>query len=291
VTVGLQHLRYFVAVADIGQISAAARSLYIAQPALSQSLRALERDVGVPLLRRHARGVTTTPAGERFLQRARVAVRAADDAVQTAREATGGVARLTVGAASGSLLGELLAGFRAAFPDVDLTWRELSFLNEMRAVRDGEVDVSFVVVPYREPTLTIEPLRRVPAAVYCGWDHRLARERAARFDQVAEEVMPAQRHGVPDEFADHFYLTARRGHRPRTSASAPETVEEVFSLIASGEAVCVGPSGIGSVRGPAPAAVVPLSDVEPFELGVASRTGDASPTLALFLEHARGVRV
>src|SRR5476651_335290 len=68
------HLRYFVAVADEGQITQAARRLFIAQPALSQAISQLESELGLRLLDRHARGVTLTGAGEAFLTKARAAV-------------------------------------------------------------------------------------------------------------------------------------------------------------------------------------------------------------------------
>ena len=68
------HLRYFVAVADEGQITQAARRLFMAQPALSQAISQLETELGLKLLDRHARGVTLTDAGETFLEKARAAV-------------------------------------------------------------------------------------------------------------------------------------------------------------------------------------------------------------------------
>src|SRR5229473_3274110 len=67
-------LRYFVTVADEGQITRAAAKLHIAQPALSQAIAHLEADLGVALLERHARGVSLTSAGRAFLPKARAAV-------------------------------------------------------------------------------------------------------------------------------------------------------------------------------------------------------------------------
>lgn len=64
--VSLQQLRYFVAVSEERQITAAARRLHMAQPALSQAIHALERDLGVDLPERGRQGVTPTAAGARF---------------------------------------------------------------------------------------------------------------------------------------------------------------------------------------------------------------------------------
>ncbi len=67
-------LRYFVTVAEEGQITRAAKKLYIAQPALSQAIAQLESELGLQLLERHARGVRLTAAGAAFLEKARAVV-------------------------------------------------------------------------------------------------------------------------------------------------------------------------------------------------------------------------
>ena len=67
-------LRYFVTVAEEGQITRAAKKLYIAQPALSQAIAQLESELGLQLLERHAKGVRLTAAGEAFLEKARAVV-------------------------------------------------------------------------------------------------------------------------------------------------------------------------------------------------------------------------
>src|ERR1700704_6902157 len=78
-------LRYFVAVARELQITRAARKLNVAQPALSQAIAQLESELGVQLLERQVRGVTLTPAGEVFYEKALAAVAAVCEAGQTAQ--------------------------------------------------------------------------------------------------------------------------------------------------------------------------------------------------------------
>ena len=140
----LRHLRYFVAIAEERSFTRAAERLWIAQPGLSQQMRALERELGVELLERHARGVTLTQAGELFLERARVALAATDVAAATGRELQAGViGSLRLGVASGPgwpLTSELLQGFSRERSGVELSvvqghggmlWRDL---------RDGRLD-------------------------------------------------------------------------------------------------------------------------------------------------------
>ena len=98
----LRQLYYFVTVAEEGQITRAAARLHIAQPALSQAISRLENAVGVKLLARESRGVSLTPAGAAFFEKARRAVTAA----QEAETVVGPYLRAE---------GTLVVGFTAAF--------------------------------------------------------------------------------------------------------------------------------------------------------------------------------
>src|SRR4029077_17742581 len=84
----LRHLRYFIAVAEIGSLTEAAKHrLYTSQPSLSRQIRDLEDQVGVELLSLSVRGVELTAAGKAFLDHARVALMHVDAGVETARRA------------------------------------------------------------------------------------------------------------------------------------------------------------------------------------------------------------
>ncbi len=83
----LHQLRYFLATVDTGSFTLAARQLHIAQPSLSQQIRALEAELGGELVERLPRGLRLTAAGKAFLPKARAAVRAADEAAGLARRA------------------------------------------------------------------------------------------------------------------------------------------------------------------------------------------------------------
>src|ERR1700754_2742730 len=87
-TVELRHLRYFIAVAEMGSLTEAAkRRLYTSQPSLSRQIRDLEQQVGVELLSRSVHGVELTSAGKAFLDHARLALAQVDAAVEAARKA------------------------------------------------------------------------------------------------------------------------------------------------------------------------------------------------------------
>ena len=94
----LRHLRYFVAVAEMENVSRAALKLHVSQPALSRQIRDLEDELGFPLLERTAKSVKLTDVGQVFLIEARAVLERADAAVTAARAvATGQREELHIG--------------------------------------------------------------------------------------------------------------------------------------------------------------------------------------------------
>ena len=83
----LAQIRYFVAVAEEGNVGRAAEKLRIAQPPVSRQIQALEAEIGTPLFARTPRGMRLLPSGEAFLGRARSILNAVDEATAAARAA------------------------------------------------------------------------------------------------------------------------------------------------------------------------------------------------------------
>src|SRR4051794_23972259 len=140
----LRHLRYFVAVGEERSFTRAAERLWIAQPGLSTQMRRLETELGVKLFDRHTRGVDLTDAGRLFVERARTAVAAADDARATGRDLEAGLIgtiRLGIAAeAPPRAAGPLLARLAGERPDIELTVCEAYAGTLLRDLRDGRLD-------------------------------------------------------------------------------------------------------------------------------------------------------
>ena len=83
--VSLSQIRYFVAVAEEGNVGRAAQRLHVAQPPISRHIRALEDEIGTQLFERTPRGMTLLPPGRVFLDHARVVLAALDHAVIATR--------------------------------------------------------------------------------------------------------------------------------------------------------------------------------------------------------------
>src|SRR5215469_8892994 len=140
----LRHFRYFVAIAEEGSFTRAAERLWVAQPGLSTQIRRLETELGVRLFERHTRGVDLTPAGKLFLERARIALDAAEAAGATGRD----LERGTVGAIRLGLTttarwrgtSTLVERFSRERAGVELTVLEGYGGTMWRDLRDGHLD-------------------------------------------------------------------------------------------------------------------------------------------------------
>ena len=158
----LRQLEYFVAIAEAGSLTAGAERLLVAQPSLSQQIRQLEAEIGVPLLERLPRGVQLTTAGRHFLPEARATLQHADRARRSARTAWdlgGGELQIaTIASMAAGALPEVLRRWQQRFPKVELSVREFLHRRTMDdAVRDGYGDVAVGLVP-RDWTGPIEQL-------------------------------------------------------------------------------------------------------------------------------------
>ncbi|GAB3964612.1 hypothetical protein GCM10029978_025500 [Actinoallomurus acanthiterrae] len=112
----LRVVRYFVAVADHAHFGRAAAALHVGQPSLSRQIRGLERQLGVRLLDRTPQGSRLSEAGEAFLPKARALLRAADEAVATARAAVG-LGSVSIGYMPGLVVTAATRELRRRHPD------------------------------------------------------------------------------------------------------------------------------------------------------------------------------
>ena len=141
----LQRLPYFLAVADHGSFVSAAKALHMTQPALSNQIHALEREVGVELFYRSARGASPTAAGLALLPEARLLLERFGQATSLVRRVgLGEAGRLAIGLVPTAANGQLpvvIRRFMAEFPDVELSLVEQRPAVLVEQLRSGALDL------------------------------------------------------------------------------------------------------------------------------------------------------
>jgi DNA-binding transcriptional LysR family regulator len=158
----LQQLRYFLETCRTGSFTAAADSLYVAQPSVAQQIRRLEQEVGVRLFVRTGRRLELTESGETLKRNAERVISALEDtetSLQGARNLEGGTASLgTFGIAQRYLVNDVVTSFVARHPDVTIRVIGQHSLAVVEQVRTGELEAGLVTMPVDQPSLHVEPV-------------------------------------------------------------------------------------------------------------------------------------
>jgi DNA-binding transcriptional LysR family regulator len=189
----LRHLRYFLAVSEELHFGRAAARLHIAQPPLSQAIRKLENELGVRLLNRTSRVVTPTAAGIVFAEAAREVLSNFDRAVTEARRAGGAGRALRIGAVPFvpiARLLQLVEAFRRRFPGWHTEVTHLSSLEQLRAIKAGELDVGIVPHLDEHDGIDLVPLLpEEPLVAYLSPDDPLATKDVIRPGDVGGSTL------------------------------------------------------------------------------------------------------
>lgn len=287
----LRQLRYFVTVAEELHFSRASARLHLAQSALSSQIRALERELGGPLLVRSTRRVQLTPAGEALLEDGRRILTACDDAMTRAGAlARGESGRLVIGflgPAPGGILAPLLAQFSARHPEVLVEVRALDFVDSVKALRDRRVDIVFNYAPFEEPDIEVTPLVSESRVVVLPATHRLAGRSSLCPSDLAGERFVTHPDPVPERWRHFWMLVDELGECPPVSIQTGGNIEEWLLLIGRGEGVDTCPAVLSRYFAWPEVAFVPLVDAPPATL-VLLRSANAIQPLA---EECRDIAV
>lgn len=240
-----RQLQFFVAAAEAGSVSGAARALSISQSSVTEAIRALEDDLGVILFDRQARGLLITHKGSAFLRHARQIlsdVATARSSLRQEAEETRG--RLSLGVTqlvAGYVLSDILQRFRRAFPQVELNVIEDSGEYLQHLLIGGELDVAVLLTSSVRDRLAlhVETLLVSPYRLWLPLGHALAQQEAIQLDELS---------GLPliqlmvDEIEDSTRrLTAALPVKPQV-AFRTRSVEAVRSLVATGAGLAILPS-------------------------------------------------
>ncbi len=148
----LRHLRYFLAVAELGHVTKAAQRLHISQPPLSRAIRELEDALGVPLFRRHRQRLTLTPIGAALAAAARAVLSCADGLVRYARALSDGeTGRVRVGYVDGAMQGGVLAdhlrNLRQRCPALVVDLVAASTEAQLQSIAQYQLDLGILYTP------------------------------------------------------------------------------------------------------------------------------------------------
>lgn len=252
----LRHLRYFVAVAEAENVSRAALTLHVSQPAVSRQIRDLEEELGFALLERSAKSVRLTEAGRTFLEESRAVLQRAEDAVQAARAiATGGRGELHVGYAmtpTVRILPAALRAFQAKLPKVRVKLHDLSTEEMLTGLREGKLQLALLVCskPAMLRGLHSKELTRMAMCVAVAPGHAFARTRSVTLAQIAQQPLIALSRADYPEYHELLSALFARGKIKPRIAEEHESIASLIAAVEAGNGVAIVIESLACVAGP-----------------------------------------
>jgi DNA-binding transcriptional LysR family regulator len=279
----LRLVRYFTVVAARRHFGRAAADLLIAQPSLSRQVRRLEQQLGARLFDRSPQGTRLTDAGEAFLPQARALLKAAAKAAAQTRAAAQ-PSRVTVGYTPGIIVTPAVRQLRHSHPDADIQTLHLEWNEARVALLDHRVDAVVTRLPLSTGGLRVTILYDEPRLLLVPRDHRLAGKESVTLDDIAGEPIPRM---ADPAWNAYWRIDPRPDGRPAPDGPLVAALEDKNELIAAGQAVAIVPAGVyaGQVR--PDLTTVPLRDVAPSHVILATRAADRSRLVAAFSRSAR----
>jgi DNA-binding transcriptional LysR family regulator len=228
-----RQLQHFIEVARHGNYARAAEALGLAQPTLTRSIQALERQVGARLLDRGRSGATPTVLGKELLGRARTLLRQAEETERDMQLLAGlGAGRLRIGAgtyAADISVGTAVARFSRKHPGVtiDLAINDWTVL--IGQLLEGEIDVAVAEIStaLEQERLDVEPLPRHRGKLFCRKGHPLLeRDRDLTAKDLAD--FPFVTSTLPQRMKDVLDTSAPRpGHAARYRADTFDLIRRI----------------------------------------------------------------
>jgi len=292
----LRHMRYFLAVADELNFGRAAEKLGIAQPNLSQQIKALEEIVGTLLFDRTQRSVRLTAAGEHFVAEAKETLAHADAALIGARRAgRGEVGRIAVGyvgsATYTGVLVSIMAAFRDDYPDVEIELSEIEMQDQIRGIAAGTLDIGFIRPPIELPIgIGSSLIMQEEIVVALSSRHPLAGLDSVPLSALSGEAFITPRHAANVSFHKHTTDACRAaGFTPRLGQQAAHFVT-IVSMVAIGLGVALVPQSCKCLDLPGVSYKRLQGEKLLADLSVAFRRSEPSPVARTFLQYCSQFR-
>lgn len=285
----LQQLRYVAAVARERHFGKAAERSYVTQPTLSQQIMKLEKELGVSLFERSARGVTLTPEGERFVPRVLAILEELEGALHATKEETGAISgrvRLaaipTIGA---YLLPRILKAVRKKAPELALELHDLTTSMLLENLKQGRIDMGILALPVEDPALLTRSFGTEEFFLAVRRGHPLASKRRASMSRIREERMLILQEGHC--FRDQALEYCAMSSKDERIVFQGSSLTSVMRLTAAGEGVTFVPRMAADARENPGLSFVRCEAPEPKrEIGVVWRATTPLSKAHLFLMEA-----
>jgi DNA-binding transcriptional LysR family regulator len=248
----LRHLRYFVAVAEERNFTRAAERLHIAQPPLSRQIQQLEEIIGVALLVRGARPLELTEAGRFFYGHAVQLLAQGAEVVSMTRRIGNIERKFSIGFVGSTLFGflpEVVRRFKAAHPTTEVTLQEMTTMEQIAALKQGQIDVGIGRIRHEDPNIRRILLREDALVAALPMGHPLSYlDRGLYLRELVNDKVIVFPKAPRPSFADQILAAFHdRGLEPVDTLEVRE-LQVALGLVAAGMGVTVVPKSVLGLR-------------------------------------------
>ena len=240
----LNELRYLVAVAQERSFGRAATKCFVSQPALSVAIHKLEDELGAPLFERGKSEITVTPVGERIVEQAQRVLEEASrirELARSGRDQLAGPLKLgVIYTVAPYLIPDLVPVLRKLAPQMPLDLEENMTEALETELKSGRLDAAIVALPFAPPGVTTIFLYEEPFQVVVPIEHKWAKRKSVRPDELAEEH--AILLNVGHCFRDQVLDACNEFSRPPDAGRQGNSLETLRSMVASGLGISVLPA-------------------------------------------------
>ena len=265
--VTLRQIKVFVSVARHLSFTRAARELHLTQPAVSQQVKLLEDEVGLPLFEKIGRQIQLAPAGTELLHYATQTLelmREAGEALAAMRGLKRGVLKLATVSTAKYFAPSLLSAFRPAYPEVTIQFDVGNREEVIKQMAANETDLVIMGRPPRELETVAAPFAKHPLVIIAAPDHPLASRKRIALKQLADEQFLIREEGSGTRASmEHVFRERNVPIRVSMEVSSNETIKQAVIAgmgigfisahtvgleLAAGKLVCLDVVGLPIIR-------------------------------------------
>lgn len=228
--VTLRQMRVFSAVARYRSFTRAARELHLTQPAVSQQIKLLEQEAGLPLFEHIGREIQVTAAGQELLRYATQVtdlLREAGETLAAMRGLKRGVLKLGAVSTAKYFVPSLLSAFAPAYPDVTIRFVVGNREEVIKSLAANEIDLAIMGRPPRELATIAAPFAKHPLVVIAAASHPLAKKRHIPLKQLSNENFVIREEGSGTRAAmGHVFKAQGASYRTSMEVSSNETIKQ-----------------------------------------------------------------
>lgn len=292
----MRQLRYFIAVAEHLNFTEAAKSLFVAQSAVSQQISDLEEKIGVKLFIRNKRSVRLTNSGKVLLKEAINLVNKSAEVIEKTRQAElgiiGGLSIGFLGYTERNFLPGLIRQFKKNYPKIDLQLNQYNHGMLIDALNNDDLDIVFTLSFGIDNIGGLEKKSIIneSISVVMHNEHPLANKESINISELANErFITISRHESPQGFNKTLLMCANSGFTPNI-VTQPRLLSTVLLLVDAGMGIAILPKSLQQNASSSLRFINIQGEQAKDELVIAWKKTNTNPAIPLFLDELEGIR-